>query len=59
MRFRLFSSTGLERVITAGGRMLAGEYLLAGYLVSLPTLTIHHNADIFHVSHFYPEVLVL
>jgi benzoate 4-monooxygenase len=59
MRFRPTSSTGLERVIPAGGRMLAGKYLPAGYLVSLPTVTIHHNADIFHVSLFYPEGLLL
>jgi len=50
MRLRPTSSTGLERVVPQGGRDVAGTFLPAGYLVSVPTVAIHHNHQIFSVS---------
>lgn len=50
MRLRPTSSTGLERVVPEGGRNVAGTFIPAGYLVSVPTVAIHHNRQIFGVS---------
>ncbi|KAG4413069.1 hypothetical protein IFR04_013791 [Cadophora malorum] len=47
MRLRPTSSTGLERVVPQGGRDVAGTFLPAGYLVSVPTVAIHHNHQMF------------
>ncbi|KAH8586543.1 benzoate-para-hydroxylase [Bisporella sp. PMI_857] len=50
MRLRPTSSTGLERVVPDGGRYVAGMFLPAGSLVSVPTVAIHHNSEIYRVS---------
>ena len=50
MRLRPTSSTGLERVVPQGGRDVTGTSLPGGYLVSVPTVAIHHNHQIFSVS---------
>ncbi|KAL3421834.1 benzoate 4-monooxygenase [Phlyctema vagabunda] len=47
MRLRPTSSTGLERVVPQGGRNIAGTFILGGYLVSVPTVAIHHNSQIY------------
>ncbi|KAF2801275.1 cytochrome P450, partial [Mytilinidion resinicola] len=47
MRLRPTSSTGLERVVPEGGREVAGTFIPAGYLVSVPTVAIHHNRQIY------------
>lgn len=49
MRLRPTSSTGLERVVPQGGRDVAGTFLPAENLVSVPTVAIHHNDQIFPV----------
>lgn len=50
MRLRPTSSTGLERVVPEGGKTVAGVFLPAGYLVSVPTIAIHHNTTLYQVS---------
>lgn len=50
MRIRPTSSTGLERVVPEGGRMVAGVFLPGGCLVSVPIVAIHHDGDIFEVN---------
>lgn len=50
MRIRPTSSTGLERVIPPGGKTVAGVFLPGGYLVSMPTVAIHHNSNIYKVG---------
>ncbi|KAF2501404.1 cytochrome P450 [Lophium mytilinum] len=47
MRLRPTSSTGLERVVPEGGRVVAGTFIPAGFLVSVPTVAIHHNTQIY------------
>jgi benzoate 4-monooxygenase len=50
MRIRPTSSTGLERVVPEGGRVVAGVFLPGGTLVSVPTVAIHHDPSIYEVS---------
>lgn len=50
MRLRPTSSTGLERVVPLGGSIVAGVHLPAGSLVSVPTMMIHHNSEIYKVK---------
>ena len=51
MRFRPTSSTGLERVVPEGGRIIGDVLFPPGCLVSVPIVAIHHNGTIFEVSH--------
>jgi benzoate 4-monooxygenase len=51
MRFRPTSSTGLERVVPEGGRIIGDVFFPPGCLVSVPIVAIHHNGTIFEVSH--------
>ncbi|KAJ5299697.1 cytochrome P450 [Penicillium atrosanguineum] len=39
MRLKPTSSTGLERVVPAGGKIIAGKFINEGTLVSVPTLS--------------------
>jgi benzoate 4-monooxygenase len=50
MRLRPTSSTGLERLIPEGGKIIVGTFVPGGSLVSVPTVTIHLNPDMYHVS---------
>ena len=50
MRFRPTSSTGLERVVPEGGKMVGGIFLPGGSLVSVPLVAIHHNSAIYEVN---------
>jgi benzoate 4-monooxygenase len=50
MRIRPTSSTGLERVVPEGGRMVAGVSLPAGTLVSVPIVAIHHDSTIYEAG---------
>jgi benzoate 4-monooxygenase len=50
MRIRPTSSTGLERVVPEGGRMVAGVFLPGGTLVSVPIVAIHHDGSVYEVS---------
>jgi benzoate 4-monooxygenase len=55
MRIRPTSSTGMERVVPEGGRMVAGVFLPGGSLVSVPIAAIHHDESIYEVSSlFFP-----
>jgi len=47
MRIRPTSSTGMERVVPEGGRMVAGVFLPGCSLVSVPIAAIHHDGSIF------------
>jgi benzoate 4-monooxygenase len=49
MRLRPTSSVGLERIVPAGGKEIKGKYFPAKCLVSVPTLGIHHNPEVFPV----------
>ena len=51
MRFRPTSSTGLERVVPEGGRVIGDVFFPPGCLVSVPIVAIHHNKHIFGVSY--------
>ncbi|KAH7304651.1 cytochrome P450 [Rhexocercosporidium sp. MPI-PUGE-AT-0058] len=53
MRLRPTSSTGLERVVPVGGRTVAGVYLPGGSLVSVPTMMLHHNQDIYNMPKLF------
>jgi benzoate 4-monooxygenase len=50
MRIRPTTSTGLERVVPEGGRMVAGVFLPGGTLVSVPIMAIHHDGSVYEVS---------
>lgn len=50
MRIRPTSSTGMERVVPEGGRMVAGVFLPGGSLVSVPIAAIHHDGSIYEAS---------
>ena len=50
LRIRPTAAAGLERVVPKGGREIAGYYLPAGTLVSVPTYTIHHNPTLHEVG---------
>jgi benzoate 4-monooxygenase len=50
MRIRPTTSTGLERVVPEGGRMVAGIFLPSGTLVSVPIVAIHHDGSVYEVS---------
>jgi benzoate 4-monooxygenase len=50
LRIRPTSSTGLERVVPEGGRMVAGVFLPAGTLVSVPIVAIHHDRSVYEVN---------
>ncbi|KAE9365924.1 cytochrome P450 [Stipitochalara longipes BDJ] len=47
MRIRPTSSTGLERAVPEGGRMVAGVFLPGGTLVSVPIVAIHHDESVY------------
>jgi benzoate 4-monooxygenase len=51
MRFRPTSSTGLERVVPEGGRIIGDVFFPQGYPVSVPIVEIHHKGSIYEVSH--------
>ena len=51
MRFQPTSSTGLERVVPEGGRIIEDVFYPPGCLVSVPIIAIHQNETIFEVSH--------
>lgn len=51
MRFQPTSSTGLERVVPEGGRIIEDVFYPPGGLVSVPIVAIYHNETIFEVSH--------
>ncbi|KAJ9145433.1 benzoate 4-monooxygenase cytochrome p450 [Pleurostoma richardsiae] len=56
MRFRPTSATGLERVTPEGGRVIAGKFIPAKTVVSVPTCGIMMNAEIFeNPKEFRPE----
>jgi benzoate 4-monooxygenase len=47
------SSTGLEKVVPQGGRKFAGEFLLGGTLVSVPTTVVMHDESIYENPNDY------
>ncbi|KAF9894685.1 hypothetical protein FE257_006575 [Aspergillus nanangensis] len=47
MRIRPTSATGLERVTPKGGKVIAGNFVPEGTLVSVPTLAIHRCPSAF------------
>ncbi|RLL95791.1 hypothetical protein CFD26_105006 [Aspergillus turcosus] len=47
MRVKPTSATGLERVTPEGGRSIAGKFIPAGTLVSVPTINVHYNSKKF------------
>lgn len=47
LRIRPASSYGLPRVVPAGGRVIAGQYIREGVTVSVPTYTLLRNTDYF------------
>lgn len=56
MRLRPTSSTGLERVVPEGGKTVAGVFMPARYLVSVPTVAIHHNSIIYKAGRPIPTL---
>ncbi len=50
LRIRSTATSGLERVVPKGCREIAGCFLQAGTLVSVPTCTMHHNPSVDDVS---------
>ncbi|KAH7082879.1 cytochrome P450 [Paraphoma chrysanthemicola] len=56
LRVRPTSATGLERVVPAGGKDIAGVYFPAGTIVSVPTCGIMSDEGIFkNAAEFRPE----
>lgn len=50
------SSMGLPRVVPAGGRVIAGQFIPGGVTVSVPTYTLLRNADAFdEPTRYIPE----
>lgn len=47
LRIRPASSYGLPRIVPAGGRVIAGQYIREGVTVSVPTYTLLRNTDCF------------
>jgi benzoate 4-monooxygenase len=54
MRIRPVNSTGPERVVPDGGRMIGGMFLPGGSLVSVPSVAIHHDDSIYEASPLSP-----
>jgi benzoate 4-monooxygenase len=50
MRIRPTSSTGPERVVPDGGKIVGGVFIPGGTLVSLPLVAIHHDEAIYEVG---------
>lgn len=50
LRIRPTTAQGLERVVPEGGRVVAGVFLPAGTLVSVPIIAIQHDSSVYEVS---------
>ncbi|XTI93590.1 hypothetical protein V2W45_1461549 [Cenococcum geophilum] len=50
MRVRPTSSTGLKHVTLPGGKEIAGRFISRGTFVSVSTVNIHNNPNIYSVS---------
>lgn len=57
MRLRPTSSTGPERVVPAGGKVVGGIFIPGGTLVSIPLIAIHHNHVIYEVGALIPSCM--
>lgn len=56
LRVKPASTMGLPRVVPAGGRIIAGQFIPEGVTVSVPTYTLLHNEDAFESpNEFRPE----
>ena len=55
-RYRPTVALGLPRVVPEGGATVAGRFYKEGTVLSCPTYSIHHNAEVFtDPDTFYPE----